>query len=507
MPPTVSPIKGAQNKSLLQLHNYLPQEHGSFWVTVEEMRDRLVHCGVHHSLTVDMVQAALRSSNRGNTLLLKREFNGNSYYVPTKFADESIVPTDQRFTTAKRDRARRININPNKDFFSAIDGASSLLDTVNNTLNQHESVLIRDNEALRKLHNTPEDNLWRGCSIKPYDGNIIMQCCRMDDFISLVSSHSAKCGHEVVLIHRCTNHGAYVKEVWKCHGCHAELELTNCEKVKTEVVERERRHSKHQPDVNLRIAKAFTTGVNMTKTINFVSKILGIKMSNKKNLLHQNKKIRVAVSKVAKHRLTENRREHVRLSRAEDGYSGDIEWEKDGVTHRTSRGRSSMDGASATRSYNHRHKSKQCIEVANSSITNKPIGLIHYQVSHIFCVKVHCFTNKTNTKYIVLQIHCYRCALALNKNINDYEAETGLTVTVDQYSNFSMAHKGFCYRNSTHNPASAEEYQAYDIGRSLLLDEEGNYLGDDTAIFMSEIAADNDTRGPKSGESKDCTHS
>jgi hypothetical protein len=106
----------------------------------------------------------------------------------------------------------------------------------------------------------------------------------MDEFIKLVSSHSAKCGHEVTLIHRCTNYGAYVREVWKCSVCHEELELTNSEKVKTEVVEQERRYSKIQADINLRISGAFTAGVNMTKTINFISKVLGIKMSNKKNL-------------------------------------------------------------------------------------------------------------------------------------------------------------------------------------------------------------------------------
>jgi hypothetical protein len=46
-----------------------------------------------------------------------------------------------------------------------------------------------------------------------------------------------------------------------------------------------------------------------------------------------------------------------------------------------------------------------------------------------------------------------------------------------------MEHEGICYRNSKHNPASAEEYQAADIARMLLLDDEGEYLGDDVAIF------------------------
>lgn len=98
---------------------------------------------------------------------------------------------------------------------------------------------------------------------------------------------------------------------------------------------------------------------------------------------------------------------------------------------------------------------------------------------------------------MLLQISCARCTLAFNKRINDYEAKNGTTVTIDQYSNFSMEHEGICYRNSKHNPASAEEYQAADIARMLLLDDEGEYLGDDVAIFMGKVAADNDTRAPK----------
>ena len=59
MRPTVSPIKGTQKKSLLLLNNYLPKEDGSFWVTIQEMRYCLVHCEMHDSLSVDMIQAAL----------------------------------------------------------------------------------------------------------------------------------------------------------------------------------------------------------------------------------------------------------------------------------------------------------------------------------------------------------------------------------------------------------------------------------------------------------------
>ena len=60
-----------------------------------------------------------------------------------------------------------------------------------------------------------------------------------------------------------------------------------------------------------------------------------------------------------------------------------------------------------------------------------------------------------------------------------------------------MKHPGHCYRNSNVLAAIAEESQSVVAARSLLLDNDGNYLGDDTDIFGKTLISDNDTRGPK----------
>ena len=340
----------------------------------------MVHCGVLNCLTVDMVASALKSANRGSCIIQNRQYNGVTYYVPQIFADYSVLPTDQRIAS-KKGRGARMNINPQRDYFSSSDDASHILNRVNESLRSYEELISSQAQELKDLQEMPEDNLWRGCKIQPYDANIIVQCSRMDSFIELVSSHSAKCGHALIHTERCTKNGAYVKEVWVCPFCHEELVFKNCGMVKTTVVERERKWSREQAEVNMRIAMGLFCGINMLKILNFMSSILGIKMSNKKNLLHQNKKLRAAVAEVSKNRLDENRREHVALCRETDEYSGDITTELNGQACSIAVGSVSIDGAAATRSYNHRHKSKQCIEVANSSITNKPIALVHYQVS------------------------------------------------------------------------------------------------------------------------------
>jgi hypothetical protein len=56
------------------------------------MCERLIHCGVHHALTLEMVEDALRFANRGETLLRKRPFGGINYFIPTIYPDTDDIP-------------------------------------------------------------------------------------------------------------------------------------------------------------------------------------------------------------------------------------------------------------------------------------------------------------------------------------------------------------------------------------------------------------------------------
>jgi hypothetical protein len=78
--------------------------------------------------------------------------------------------------------------------------------------------------------------------------------------------------------------------------------------------------------------------------------------------------------------------------------------------------------------------------------------------------------------------------------LNRHIKEQGGIIAVEDIVQFSMEHKGKCYRNSKLNPASAEENMATIAGRDLLMDQNGTYLGDDLAIFCLECHSDNDTR-------------
>ena len=71
---------------------------------------------------------------------------------------------------------------------------------------------------------------------------------------------------------------------------------------------------------------------------------------------------------------------------------------------------------------------------------------------------------------------------------------------MDQIGKFALTHLGTCYRNSNLAPASAEEPQSAMMARELLVDGQGKYVGDDTAVFAKAkvVTSDNDTRAPYS---------
>ena len=83
-------------KMLLSLNGDLPDEHSKMWVTVDEMHARLVEGGVDRSLTIDLLQEALKRHNRGEKYASRRMDNGSVYYRPSMYQHNDGTPADQR---------------------------------------------------------------------------------------------------------------------------------------------------------------------------------------------------------------------------------------------------------------------------------------------------------------------------------------------------------------------------------------------------------------------------
>ena len=92
---------------------------------------------------------------------------------------------------------------------------------------------------------------------------------------------------------------------------------------------------------------------------------------------------------------------------------------------------------------------------------------------------------------------CIKCTLAMNKRIKE-AMKSGQKYSQSDLCKFSTQHDGHCYKtNGNWSVAVAEEHLCEEIGKRLLVDEDGNYLGDHKALFAQKISSDNDTRSPQ----------
>lgn len=118
-------------KNILLLNNNIPEANAKYWVTVDEMRERLVGCGVDKVLTVDIIADALKWANRGGCLLTNRKDGRTNYYRPACYSHEAGAPSDQRINLAG---SKRVPISPDRNFYKTKKDTSEMLDMVNRAL-------------------------------------------------------------------------------------------------------------------------------------------------------------------------------------------------------------------------------------------------------------------------------------------------------------------------------------------------------------------------------------
>jgi hypothetical protein len=111
--PTIK-IEANVLKSILELNLLIPDDNNSYWVTAAEMRDRLVHCGVDKSLTLEMLRQAIKQVNRDGCYLIRRREGNEAYFRPAKLAFSPGTPKDQRNNVG----SKRLPITPARDYFS-----------------------------------------------------------------------------------------------------------------------------------------------------------------------------------------------------------------------------------------------------------------------------------------------------------------------------------------------------------------------------------------------------
>ncbi len=83
------------SQSLILLNLFLPENNKLVWVTTEEMRDRLIHCGVHKLLSVDILAKAINNANRGSNFLTRTSMGRINFYRPAELAGKPGTLKDQ----------------------------------------------------------------------------------------------------------------------------------------------------------------------------------------------------------------------------------------------------------------------------------------------------------------------------------------------------------------------------------------------------------------------------
>lgn len=259
------------------------------------------------------------------------------------------------------------------------------------------------------------------------------------------------------------------REVYSCSGCGTKFNFNTCKQIKTPVISKGKRFSRQQPVLNVSTPLALKlSGINTYQAEQFFGEA-SVQMPTRRNIIESFGKVLLAIEDRAKLILCENRQALVKAVRDSPDYvAGEhsILWEDptNGEMHDTVMITGSLDGTGSTRSYNHR-------------ITGTQAAVTAFGRAYSLSLPI---------SYRVDRTACWKCTLAMHRAIRRGDENPSLSVG---------DHLGECTGNSVHGPAVSEELALEEVGELLLLDENGMYLGDEEALFLSLPVTDGDTKG------------
>ena len=141
------------SKIILILNNSLSDNENGLWMTVSDIRNRLVVGGVDRLLRDDHVEYALTRCNRGEVFMRRRKDKGTSYYRSPLFDNE--CPAEQRWKeSGLPDRTIAKSILPQVNILKVI--CNTELKLLNNALIKENNTMKHDgddNNGEKKANN------------------------------------------------------------------------------------------------------------------------------------------------------------------------------------------------------------------------------------------------------------------------------------------------------------------------------------------------------------------
>ena len=119
-----------------------------FWVTADEMHQRLLHLGVRRSLSREMVSGALNRNNDGQKMVAVWKYQDERWYRSKAVHVADAVPLDQR--SQRNGRPKRVGpiILPPENYFEV--NQNRHFAALNNALEDLEREREREREEARQ---------------------------------------------------------------------------------------------------------------------------------------------------------------------------------------------------------------------------------------------------------------------------------------------------------------------------------------------------------------------
>lgn len=342
----------------------LPLEYKrKFWIA-EDLRNKLVECGLDHRVTVDDVRFALwQMSTLGAASI--NTWNGNKYFCLDPLTQET--PKDQ------------VGINsPNLlvvSNFWPTTIANKLQHALNTAADEEKENSVpdscRENQETSHEHQeqsvqlpsplpsspTEAQQLPMDFSSNMPDGKRVIDNMQLGQLINWAFNHHKHCKRPACSRLQLVNYkkdGFAAKDTYCCTACNATYEFHTSLHVRTPVVSKGRQYSRTQYDMNVSIPASLKfAGLNAQQSQELFGEC-GIQAPARKNLLDQLKKVDTAVILEVQEKIIENRKKIIATKLSDPNFNESTDvltWHEDGIEHKTIKIAGQMDAAGPTREY------------------------------------------------------------------------------------------------------------------------------------------------------------
>ena len=428
---------------------------GKYWSAVDLWRSLTDHSVIDPHVTVEDFRQSLGKLSRIGSIGRTRWVGNFLYYFKKDF---KLHPVGNLGTKCDINVAVCLGAYQDSNVSSEIEAAT----TPNNNSTAIDTTAATNTDA-NTTSLPPQQSVPGGYQLVDSE--------QLSRFVFWCFDHHKTCispAQSKLVLESFTKQGFASEGVYCCVTCGDRYQFNTSPTVKTNVVTEGRKWSRQQYEMNVTIPASLKfAGVCVQQSVEIFGEA-GIQSPTQRNLAQQFQKVSDGIVNETSKQILENKKKIIACIKSREGYNEEasvLEWsDSNGNKHKTTEVEVLMDGTGPTREYGNRSTGTQSGACLIEKTTQLPIA------------------------FAVARTGCMRCTRRMHEAIRQGEKNV---------SSFVGQHSGRCTANSLHGPAVAEEHMLEAMGRDLLVDKQGEYLGDDVALFVSVATSDGDSKGAK----------